>query len=78
MTLFLNLYMSADTATCGTCAAQDHNVHLQENPAYDFVYPMRSKMNMYTNCEQTRIRTQGIKLTLQSNYTHYYAYRENC
>ena len=44
ITLFLNLYMSADT---GTCAAQDHNVHLQENPAYDFVYPMRSKVNMY-------------------------------
>ena len=47
ITLFLNLYMSADTATCGTCAAQDHNVHLQENPAYDFVYPMRPKMNVY-------------------------------
>ena len=46
--LFLNLYMSADTATCGTRAAQDHNVYLQENPAYDeFVYPMRFKMSVY-------------------------------
>ena len=47
ITLFLNLYMSADTATCGTCAAQDHNVYLQENPGYEFVHPMRSKMNVY-------------------------------
>ena len=48
ITLFLNLYMSADTATCGTSAAQDHNVYLQEKPAYDeFVYPMRSKMSVY-------------------------------
>ena len=45
--LFLNLYMFADTTTCGIYTTQNDNVYLQQNPAYELVYPVRPNLNMY-------------------------------
>ena len=45
--LFLNLYMFADPATCGTYTTRNGNVYLQQIPAYELVYPVRPNLNVY-------------------------------
>ena len=45
---FAEFLMSADAATYDTCTARDdNNVHIQENPAYELVYPMRPNTHVY-------------------------------
>ena len=58
--------MFADPATCGTYTTQNDNVYLQQNPAYELVYPVRPNMNMY---QQWADRSTQGGLSLQKYYT---------